>query len=394
MINSLNFFLILIGLMLLVPVLVIFIQTVAAILLKNKILLNGQRKSIAVLVPAHNEEGGILDTLLYLKPQLEPCDRLIVIADNCTDQTASVAQSVGVEVIERTNPNKRGKGYALDFGLQYLLKKPPEFVIVVDADCKSSSNLLDRLAKVCSYYGRPIQALYLMHASKTSGLKLKVAAFAWIFKNKVRALGFSNLGLPCQLMGTGMAFLWNDISQANLASDELVEDLKLGLEFSKNMLSPLFCSDVLVESYFPDNETGIKSQRTRWEHGHLSMIVKTAPGYFIDVIKQRNFNLMFLLLDMVVPPLALLAMLIFAYLILVMGGYYFFGQLVPLLTANLILFMFLSAIFMGWIKFARHIISFIGLIYVPFYVCLKIPLYIKFLVNKQVEWVRSNRDNT
>lgn len=393
MLNLFVVFLNLLGFLLLLPVLIILIQTFSAIFLRPKVLLEGQRKSLAVIIPAHNEECGLLSTLQYLIPQLEAGDRLVVVADNCTDQTALVARSAGVDVIERTNLEQRGKGYALDFGIQHLSYNPPDFVVVIDADCQSSPNLLDRLVKVCSYYQRPTQALDLMHASKTAGLKVKVAAFAWLFKNKVRASGFANLGLPCQLMGTGMAFMWKDISKASLANAELVEDLKLGIECAKNNQPPLFCPDVAVESFFPENESGIKSQRARWEHGHLAMILNTAPSMLKDGIKHRNFNLLALLVDMCVPPLALLSMLIFTYLMMAVITNYFLVQLTPMIIAMLVLILFASTILISWFKFARHIITFLGLIYVPLYIFLKIPLYIKFMVRKQVEWVRSNRDD-
>jgi hypothetical protein len=73
--------------------------------------------------------------------------------------------------------------------------------------------------------GRPVQALYLMMAPADSQINYKVAEFAWRVKNWLRPLGLRALGLPCQLMGTGMAFPWEVIRRADLASASLVEDL-------------------------------------------------------------------------------------------------------------------------------------------------------------------------
>src|SRR5450631_4215805 len=70
--------------------------------------------TVAVLIPAHDEAKGILATLNDIKPQLRPTDRLLVVADNCTDDTAAVAASAGAEVTVRLEPTKIGKGYALD----------------------------------------------------------------------------------------------------------------------------------------------------------------------------------------------------------------------------------------------------------------------------------------
>lgn len=392
MIIFLQFSLMALGFVLLIPVFIIFMQSVTAVFFKNKRLISGKRLSVAVIVPAHNEEAGIAATLECLTPQLLGEDRVVVVADNCSDQTASVARQAGVEVIERNDAQRRGKGYALDYAIQYLSSKPPQVVVIVDADCKSDAGLLDRLSKVCDYYQRPVQALYLMHAHQDSGLKVKLAAFAWLFKNKVRALGYANVGRPCQLMGTGMAFPWCALSKVSVASGEIVEDLRLGLDLARQKTPPLFCSDIAVESMFPVSAEGLNVQRTRWEHGHLTMMIKSAPDLTVNALRNRNFNLLAMVLDMMVPPLALLAMVVLAYLLVAIGWFYMTEKIFPLMLAVCIFLLFGLSVFGAWIKFGRHVISLLGLLYVPFYVLRKIPLYLKFMVNRQVEWVRSNRD--
>src|SRR5262245_61354108 len=79
----------------------------------------------AVLIPAHNEGAGILPTIRDAQAQLGPNDRILVVADNCTDDTAAIVQAVGVEVTIRTDPERRGKGYALEFGMRHLGLNPP-----------------------------------------------------------------------------------------------------------------------------------------------------------------------------------------------------------------------------------------------------------------------------
>ena len=80
----------------------------------------GVRPPVAVLVPAHNESSGLLPTLANIQSQLLPGDRLLVVADNCSDDTAALARAAGAEVVERNDPTRRGKGYALDWGVQHL----------------------------------------------------------------------------------------------------------------------------------------------------------------------------------------------------------------------------------------------------------------------------------
>ena len=168
--------------------------------------LSEARPSTIVLVPAHNEAGQITATLEALKPQLGPSDMVIVIADNCTDDTAAIARSQDAMVLERNDAVHRGKGYALQFGLDYLTGDPPDVVMILDADCRAEPKAVDVLARATGKAHRPIQALYLMEASTDAGLGEKLAAFAFTVKNQIRPSGLKQLGLPCPLTGTGMAF--------------------------------------------------------------------------------------------------------------------------------------------------------------------------------------------
>src|SRR5882762_6237049 len=72
------------------------VQAAAALLLSDRQLpVASLRPSIAVLIPAHNEEQNIEATLIQIKEELSPEDRLLVVADSCTDQTAALATRTG-----------------------------------------------------------------------------------------------------------------------------------------------------------------------------------------------------------------------------------------------------------------------------------------------------------
>ncbi|MGO9682063.1 MAG: glycosyltransferase family 2 protein, partial [Beijerinckiaceae bacterium] len=191
-----------------IPTTVFFIEVIAAIALAQQDYQvppgNRPRQRVAVLLPAHNESTGILPTLADIMVQIRAGDRLLVVADNCTDDTAAVAAAAGAEVVDRNEPERKGKGYALAWGLRHLGTDPPEIVIIIDADCRVAEGVFDRLAAACAATHRPVQALDLMTAPNGSPV-IKVAEFAWRVKNWVRPLGLRGLGLPCQLMGTGMA---------------------------------------------------------------------------------------------------------------------------------------------------------------------------------------------
>ena len=136
MASFVSFFLIVTAVLLAVFVVIFLVEIFAAVLVPaRKITTQSKekRQRIAILVPAHNEGAGILPTIAAIKEQLLAGDRLLVVADNCVDDTSAVAAAAGAETIERHEPTKIGKGYALDFGLQHLSVNPPSIVIVIDA---------------------------------------------------------------------------------------------------------------------------------------------------------------------------------------------------------------------------------------------------------------------
>jgi cellulose synthase/poly-beta-1,6-N-acetylglucosamine synthase-like glycosyltransferase len=382
----------LLWLLLSVPALVFALQLIMATKSRLRKPAAGRRPSIAVLVPAHDESVGIIATLVSIRAQLQVGDRVLVVADNCSDDTAAVAIGAGAEAIVRFDSVRRGKSHALDFGVRHLALAPPEVVIVIDADCLLEAGALDRLARLSLASLRPVQALYLMRSPPDASLKGKVAEFAWTVKNQARALGYQRLGLPCQLMGSGMAFPWTLMAQADLASGHIVEDLKLGLDFARQGRAPLFCPEAEVSSVFPANAEGAQSQRTRWEHGHLAMMVKEGPALILESVRSKNRDLLALALDMCVPPLALLVLLSLVFGTLALLPLAFADSNMPWLLALINPLLLGCAVLLAWARFGRAILSLGDLAYAPVYALRKIPLYLKFLVRRQVEWVRSHRD--
>ncbi len=351
---------------------------------------DASRSSLAVLVPAHNEEAGIAVALDSMRMQLKPGDRLLVVADNCSDGTAVVARSAGAEVVERSS-ELRGKGYALAHGVEHLRADPPSAVVIVDADCHLAPGTLDALMSSLASTGRPAQALYLMLAPGDAGLGRRLAQFAWRVRNWVRPSGWGRLGLPCQLMGTGMVFSWSMLRDAKLANASIVEDMKLGIDLAGSGTAPVFCDRALVTSSFPDSAAASGTQRTRWEHGHIEMILREGPPLLYAAISRRDRHLMGMALDLVVPPLALLAGLLLGDWLLAMAGWLLGSSGAALVLASTLLMAFFGVIMLAWAMRGRDLVRFTELLAVPWYVVAKVPIYMRFLVRRQKDWVRTDR---
>ncbi|WP_428389404.1 glycosyltransferase family 2 protein [Mucisphaera sp.] len=348
---------------------------------------------IAVLVPAHDEAGGIADTVRSLREQLRAVDRLMVIADNCTDDTAALAREAGAEVIERQHASERGKGYALAFGIERLAERPPDILIVVDADCEVVSGALRTIARQAEVTSCPAQAVYLMDPSHRAGLKTRISVLAFLFKNLVRARGLARLGLPTQLTGTGMAFPWAVVKLVPWASGDLVEDMELGLNLAGQGHAPMLCEAALVTSPAAGSDDAGATQRTRWEHGHLNTLLKRAPGLIVRGLLSGRPSLVVMGIDLAVPPLAMLCMGWVAALLLSLLVWAITGEGESASTLLLVWgFLLGLTVVVAVIRDGAGRVRLMDLLAVPGYVLWKIPVYVKYVVARQTAWVRTERD--
>jgi cellulose synthase/poly-beta-1,6-N-acetylglucosamine synthase-like glycosyltransferase len=377
-----------------IPTAILCVEIVASLVWRTQAAPSGSAVAgrIAVLVPAHNESTGITPTLEDIGRQLRPGDRLLVVADNCNDDTADVARLSGALVVERQDASRFGKGYALDRGLRCLESDPPDIVVMVDADCRLAKDAIPSLAGACSTAGRPVQALYLMNAPAGALVAHEVAAFAWRLKNWVRPLGLQNLGGPCQLTGTGMAFPWTAIRAIDLANGWIVEDLKLGLELAAAGHAPLFYPAALVTSEFAASGQAADDQRFRWEHGHIMTIFRLAPRFLFTAIAHRDARLLALTLDLLVPPLSLLTLLLTLLLAVTAAATLTGAGPAGFVIIGSCLLALVISVGFAWGKYGRDILPPREILSVPPYVLGKLGLYGQILLGRMTaQWIKTGR---
>ena len=99
--------------------------------------------TVTVLIPAHNEEASLPSTIASLQSQSHPPERILVVADNCTDATVALARRAGVEVVESVGNTKKKAG-ALNQALKRILPEqgPNDVVMVMDADTRLDDEFL------------------------------------------------------------------------------------------------------------------------------------------------------------------------------------------------------------------------------------------------------------
>ena len=169
--------------------------------------------------------------------------------------------------------------------------------------------------------------------------------------------------------------------------------MQLGLDLARKNAAPLFCPEALVSSNFPLSNEGIQAQRTRWEHGHLGVIVGEVPTLFLQSLRRLSLPLLAMALDLCVPPLALLVLFLVAVCAATSAFWWSMGAGLPALQLACASMVAVGvAIALAWLRFGRDTISFKQLCGVPVYIVAKIPLYVLFLIKRQASWVRSKRD--
>jgi 1,2-diacylglycerol 3-beta-glucosyltransferase len=267
----------------------------------------GGRPRIAVVVPAHDEEQGIGRTVASLLAIRWPADRfaVVVVADNCSDETARVAEQAGARVLLRTDEVRRGKGFALDFAFERLAGEGTwDAVVVVDADTLVSPNLLEAMAARLGAGARAVQAEYAVQNPEASW-RTRLMAVAFSIFHGVRSLGREGLGLSCGLRGNGMCFSMEALRDVPHRAFSVVEDLEYGIALGLAGVRVQFAPEARVYGEMVAGEVASRSQRRRWEGGRLVLARRHARELLSGWFRRKDPVLLDLALDLLVPPLSL-----------------------------------------------------------------------------------------
>lgn len=351
---------------------------------------SGEHPPTTILIPAHNEALIIEETIDRLRPLLSADVRLLVVADNCSDTTAQLVRKAGQAVVERTDSERRGKGFALAFGRSHLEVDPPECVIVFDADCQTDAASIAALAKFCVTGKQVAQARYIFEPDLSVSAKVQISNFAFWVKNVVRQRGAHRLGGAAILVGTGMAFPWRIFRSAPLATANIVEDLALGIYLTQNGSAPTFLEQASVVSSAA-GETATLEQRARWEHGFLAMAKSHGLCAIASSLRTRNRKSFLLGLHLLVPPLAFLLLFAVASLAILAVLMWVTGHGLAFATLAFVVAAATGSIFLNWLVEGRQWLSFAAMLRLPLYLIWKLPVYRRFARGETAEWTRTER---
>lgn len=257
-----------------------------------------------IVVPAHDEELMLGATLRSLGRLDYPpgAYEVAVVADNCTDRTAQIAAAGGAHVLERHDTSVVGKPAVLAWMAQRLGDFAwADAVVVVDADCEVSPNLLAALALRLDAGARAVQANYVVANPASSWLTgLRSAAFT--LDNYVKPLARARLGLSCGLFGTGMAFERALVQQLPWHAFLLTEDYEYHLQLVEAGERVAFAPEAWIASNMPTSLEASHSQHARWEGGRLQLIRAYVPRMLRDGVRLRDIQRVSAALDRLVAP--------------------------------------------------------------------------------------------
>jgi len=341
--------------------------------------------ALTVVIPAHNEKLNIARCVrsIFAADAAGVDLSVVVVADNCTDQTASVARTAGARVLERFDTSQRGKGYALHFAFETLSGTNTQAFAIIDADTEVERNFLIETAAAFRSGADATQCRYLVR-NPGSSIRTRLMGLTLAAYNVLRPRGRSNLGLSAGLYGNGFALSAETLRAVPYIAYSVVEDLEYHLALLRSGRRVTFIDSTTVYADMPAAGPGVESQRARWEGGRLGMACVQLPR-LLKLIARLNFRLVEPCLDLLLLPLAFHVILLLAILptpSLMVRGFAEAGILIA------VFHLVVSAFVVG-----HGFRDLAALASAPFYIAWKIVLIPRVIQasRKNAEWVRTER---
>jgi glycosyltransferase involved in cell wall biosynthesis len=319
---------------------------------------------------------------------------VVVVADDCTDQTAERARAAGAHVLERQDPLKRGKGYALEYGFDFCERDGrSDAVVVVDADTLVSRNLLQAFSARLTLGAEAVQAEYAVRNPEASW-RTRLLVIALALFHVVRSRGRERLRVSCGLRGNGMCFTRRLLREVPHDAFSIVEDVEYGIRLGLAGRRVHFGGEAKVFGEMVPGERQSRSQRRRWEQGRWVLAKEYGPRLLWEGLRRTDRVRLDLALDLLVPPLAQLLGLTLLGGIMAAGASFVAGR--PLLAAwawGLCLVFVVIYVFRGWTVSGTGLRGLFDLLRAPAYMVWKLKLALLGEGSKkQDEWVRTARE--
>lgn len=345
------------------------------------------------VVPAHNESAGIEQTVASLRSVDYPPASfdVVVVADNCTDDTAEKASSAGATVMVRNDQERRGKGYALDHAFA-ATPSDVDALVVIDADTLVSPNLLRTFADLRATGAGAIQADYAVRNPDASW-RTRLMAIALGSFHVVRSRARERLGLSCGLRGNGMCFSTELLRQVPHNAYSVVEDVEYGIRLGEAGHRVHYADQAHVYGEMVTTSAAADSQRRRWEEGRKLLVREHSRRLLKEGLRRRDKVLFDLALDLYVPPLSRIAVrLVLGWLLALLLVATVRGPGLSLWAFSFALGGVVAYVLRGWMLSGTGARGLVDLMLAPAYVIWKLGLKFRRPKRATSDWVRTARE--
>ena len=265
------------------------ISVCSLIKFKEKPLLTNKKHKFMAIIPAHNEEMVVGNLVESLKNQNYDKDLLdiYVIADNCTDRTAVIAEEAGAIVYKRFDEKNKTKGHALNWFLKQKIEENADYdaFLVFDADNIVEKNFVSVMNKKLNQGEEVVQGYKDIKNPTESWISAGYAFFYWTM-HRFYHLARYNVGLSPLLNGTGFMVKFDIIKETGWDTKTLTEDIEFSLKQIIKGKKLGWATDAIVYDEQPERFVASWKQRTRWTVGHI----QCTKEYTKDLAKAVKEN--------------------------------------------------------------------------------------------------------
>lgn len=263
---------------------------------KEKSSIHKPQKSFAIVVAAHNEEmviGKIIDSLNKIDYPRRLYD-VFIVADNCTDMTASISRQHEANVFERFDEKNRGKGYALEwiFDKIFKMRRKYDAIAVFDADNLVSKNFLIEMNNKMMEGYKVVQG-YIDSKNPHDSWITECYSISFWSANRLFQLARSNLKLSNQIGGTGFIVETDLLKKIGWGATCLTEDLEFTCKLVLSGHSIGWAHKAIVYDEKPITLKQSWNQRKRWMQGFTDV----ASRFFFKLLKKSFRERDFVALD-------------------------------------------------------------------------------------------------
>jgi cellulose synthase/poly-beta-1,6-N-acetylglucosamine synthase-like glycosyltransferase len=255
-----------------------------------------------VLVPAHDEEPVIGRCLAAIDADRRPGDRVLVVADRCTDRTAEIGRALGATVLERGADEEPGRAAARQAGLEHARALEWDAVVMLDADSVIEPGFFAQCERALGSGAAAVQARSESRRGRSLAAEASLAAFT--LQGVTLPRGRDRLRLPVRLRGTGMA-IRRDVALGHRFRAPASEDLFFTLDL---LLDGVRCRHVeraRLRSEGAATWGAFGGQKVRYEAGRMAAARAYLPRLLDRALRRRDLACLEMAWFLATPPFAL-----------------------------------------------------------------------------------------